>query len=185
MRRNRFIFAALLFFAANSFAAEKSHHVAFTLKLRSGSEETHYLGGTLSFGLLLRGQENYWEIFINDLASPGTNLLYAVNPPYRFSNHLNIGAGFGQSARESVKDSSRTLNFLFRKQDALFAETEISRVLWPKKDGDAEAVTKEFARLPQGKLKIKLRDAKFSKNEAGAESIDSITVDVTADWKEP
>src|SRR5262249_52907462 len=64
------------------------------------------------FALRLQGQHGIWVIEITHAGSGEKDLIYPVNPPYRFSNHQYIGPGYGESARESASNTPREFAFL-------------------------------------------------------------------------
>jgi len=114
------------------------------------------------FTFRLRGKD-VWAIVITHAASRDRDLVYPVNPPYRFSNQLYIGPGYGESARESARNTRRELAFLYRPDDFTAAWDDLDRVLWPYGYAEAEVAraTSELARFPTGTLKLEILSAEF------------------------
>ncbi len=76
---------------------------------------------------------------LKDLKTSKTpnDLIYPVDPPYRFSNHRQIGAGYGDSNKDSIKETPRAFKFLYREEDVKKAWDDLTvkfraTLTWPK-----------------------------------------------------
>jgi hypothetical protein len=116
------------------------------------------------FSFALKEQHGGWAVEITHAASSEKDLIYPVNPPYRFSNHQRIGPGYGESARDSAHISPREFAFLVRPDDVGRAWDDVERVLWPYTHSEVEVqqATDELARFPTGTLRLEILAAEFA-----------------------
>ena len=155
-----------------------------------GGEFAQDLGAGFTFRL--RGTD-VWAIVITHAASPDRDLVYPVNPPYRFSNRLYVGAGYGQTARDSVSDTPRQLAFLYRAADIGKAWDDLDRILWPYNYAEAEVqrATDELAGFPTGTLVFEILSAEVGRDEsrpgavAREEQVRALRFRVTVTWPGP
>jgi hypothetical protein len=116
------------------------------------------------FGFRLQEQQGVWVVEITHAASGEKDLIYPVNPPYRFSNHQHIGPGYGESARDSASITPRDFVFLARPDDVGRAWDDVERVLWPYAHGEAEVqrATDQLTHFPTGTLRLDILAAEFA-----------------------
>jgi len=116
------------------------------------------------FSFRLKEQHGVWVIEITHAASRDKDLIYPVNPPYRFSNHQRIGPGYGESARDSANITPREFVFLARPGDVRRAWEDLERVLWPYNHSEAEVqrATDELAHFSTGTLRLEILAAEFA-----------------------
>ena len=141
-------------------AAQDANRVVIEGTVKRGDEFTQDFGPGFTFRL--RGRD-VWAIVVTHAALRDRDLVYPVNPPYRFSNRLYIGPGYGESARESARNTPRELAFLYRPDDFAAAWDDLDRVLWPYGHAEAEVAraTSELARFPTGTLKLEILSADY------------------------
>ncbi len=149
---------------AGGSTAQDANQVVIEGTVRRGDEFVQDFGPGFTFRL--RGKD-VWEILITHAASRDRDLIYPVNPPYRFSNQLFVGPGYGESARDSARNTPRELAFLYRPDDFAVAWNDLDRVLWPYTYAEAEVerATSELARFPTGKLTFEILAAEFVADE--------------------
>src|SRR5215470_81689 len=152
-RSTRSLVAVLAFLAvgltlAADLWSQGGTSVVITGAVTSGAPFVGSFGA--GFALRLQGQQGIWVIEITHAGSGEKDLIYPVNPPYRFSNHQHIGPGYGESARESASNTPREFAFLARPDDVGRAWEDVERVLWPYTHSEAavQQATDELARLP-------------------------------------
>src|SRR5262249_39651220 len=109
-------------------AAQDTNLVVIEGVVKRGDEFARDFGSGFTFRLHGR---DVWAIAITHATSPDRDMIYPVNPPYRFSNRLYIGPGYGDSARDSVQNTPRELSFLYRPGDVALAWNDLDRILWP------------------------------------------------------
>ena len=116
------------------------------------------------FTLAVNGQSGVWGIEITHATSPEKDLIYPVNPPYRFSNRQYIGPGYGESARESASNTPRDFVFVARPDDVERAWNDVERLLWPYTHSEAEVqrAADELAHLRTGTLRFEILGADFA-----------------------
>jgi hypothetical protein len=126
--------------------------------VRRGGEFAQDFGAGFTFRL--RGRD-VWAIVVTHASSPDKDLVYPVNPPYRFSNRQYVGPGYGQTARDSLGDTPRELAFLYRPADIGKAWGDLDRVLWPYTYTAAEVqqAIDELAGFPIGTLVFEILSA--------------------------
>ena len=146
-------------------AAEGANRVVIEGSLKRGDEFAQDFGSGFTFRL--RGRD-VWAIVITHAASPDKDLIYPVNPPYRFSNQQYVGPGYGKSARDSVGNTPRELAFLYRPDDIGRAWDDLDRVLWPYTHAEAEVerATNELARFSTGTLTFEILSAEVGPDES-------------------
>ena len=168
-------------------AAQDANRVVIEGTVKRGDEFAQDFGPGFTFRL--RGRD-VWAIVVTHAASRDRDLVYPVNPPYRFSNRLYIGPGYGESARESARNTPRELAFLYRPDDFAAAWDDLDRVLWPYGHAEAEVAraTSELARFPTGTLKLEILFAEFvaDDNRPGGDGrqewINALRFRVTISW---
>jgi hypothetical protein len=116
------------------------------------------------FTLRLREQQGTWALDVTHARSGELDLIYPVNPPYRFSNHQFVGPGYGESARDSARATPREFAFLARPDDVSRAWDDIERVLWPYTHSEAEVqhAADELTHFPTGTLRFEILRADFA-----------------------
>jgi hypothetical protein len=172
---------------ASAVAAQGANRVVIEGTVKRGDEFAQDFGQGFTFRLRGKG---VWEIVITHAASPDNDLIYPVNPPYRFSNRQYVGPGYGQSARDSVRSTPRELAFLYHPDDIGKAWDDLDRVLWPYAYADAEVerATDELARLPTGTITFEILSAEVGPDESrpGADGRDecvrALKFRVTITW---
>jgi len=144
--------------AAVCVAAESVNRVVIEGMVKRGEEFARDVGSGFTFRL--SGRE-VWAIVVTHSASGDNDLVYPVNPPYRFSNRLYIGPGYGESARESVGNTPRELAFIYRPGDVGKAWSDLEKILWPYAHADAETerALDELARIPTGIVTFEILSA--------------------------
>jgi hypothetical protein len=115
------------------------------------------------FTFALKDLHGVWMVEITHAASGAMDLIYPVNPPYRFSNHQYIGPGYGESARDSAAITPREFAFLARPDDVGRAWDDVERVLWPYTHTGVEVqrAADELAHFPTGTVRLDIVDAEF------------------------
>jgi hypothetical protein len=152
-----------------------------------GGEFARDLGAGFTFRL--KGRDG-WAIVVTHATSPDDDLVYPVNPPYRFSNRQHIGPGYGQTARDSVSDTPRELAFLYRPADIGKAWDDLDRVLWPYAYTEAEVqrAAHELAGFPTGTLVFEILSAEVGPDpgrpggDAREEHVRQLRFRVTITW---
>jgi hypothetical protein len=167
--------------------AESTNRVVIEGTVKQGDEFAQDFGSGFTFRL--RGR-NVWAIEVTHAASPDNDLIYPVNPPYRFSNRQYVGPGYGDSARDSVGYTPRELAFIYRPDDIGRAWDDLDRVLWPYNYAEAEVerATSELAGFPTGTVVFEILSAELGPDEsrAGAgkreERVRALRFRVTITW---
>jgi hypothetical protein len=144
--------------------AEGTNRVVIEGTVERGHEFAQDFGSGFTFRL--RGRV-VWAITITHAAAPDEDLIYPVNPPYRFSNRQYVGPGYGESARDSVRNTPRELAFIYRADDIGRAWDDLDRVLWPYTYAEAEVerATNELARFPTGTVTFEVLSAEVGPDE--------------------
>jgi hypothetical protein len=127
---------------------------------------------------------------VTHAASHDQDLIYPVNPPYRFSNRRSVGAGYGESARDSAKNTPRDLAFLYRPDDFEKAWNDLDRVLWPYSytDAEVERAAGELTSFPTGELRFEILSVQFGAGEnrprggGREEFVNTLKFRVTISW---
>ena len=171
----------------NAVTAEGTNRVVIEGTVERGHEFAQDFGSGFTFRL--RGRD-VWAIEITHAASPDKDLIYPVNPPYRFSNRQYVGPGYGESARDSVRNTPRELVFIYRADDIGRAWDDLDRVLWPYTYAGAEVerATNELARFPTGTVTFEVLSAEVGpdENRPGAggreERVRALKFRVTITW---
>lgn len=182
------LLAGTLALAAGA-AAQDANRVVIEGTVKRGDEFTRTFGPGFTFAL--KGKDA-WEIVITHAAAGGKDLIYPVNPPYRFSNQQSIGPGYGETARDSARNTPREFGFLYRPGDFEQAWNDLERVLWPygSTAAEVERATDELARLPTGRVKVELLTAEFAASEtrpgeAPREGVVALKFRATITWPGP
>lgn len=126
--------------------------------LRKGEDFAYALTNELTFSLKGGGP---WNLTMYHRAAPDADLIYAVNPPYRFSGHLIIGEGYNATARSSATTTPRKFSFLYRAEDAAKAGLLLDKILWPKSDSDLAQATEALAQMPVGTGRLEIQSVKY------------------------
>ena len=151
-------------------AAESVNRVVIEGIVKRGEEFARDFGSVFTFKL---SGKDVWAIVITHASSPDKDLVYPVNPPYRFSNRLYVGPGYGESARDSVGTTPRELAFIYRLEDVGKAWSDLEKILWPYAHADAETerALDELAQIPTGTVTFEIRSADVGpdENRPGAE----------------
>jgi hypothetical protein len=114
------------------------------------------------FTFWLKGQDVYaWTIEITHESAPDKDLIYPVDPPYRLSNHRYIGPGYGESTRDSVRNTPRNFAFIYRLDDIGKAWDNLEKILWPYTFTEAEVQHAMNEVFPTGNLKFEILSADF------------------------
>jgi len=179
--------AAIALALTGAVTAEGVNRVVIEGTLKRGDEFAQAFGPGFTFRL--RGRD-VWAIVITHAASPDRDLVYPVNPPYRFSNRQYVGPGYGESARDSVGSTPRELAFLYRPGDIGRAWDDLERVLWPYTHAEAEVerAISELGRFPTGALVFEILSAEVGPDESrtGAggrdECVRTLRFRVTITW---
>ena len=179
--------AVLCWLAPPSLAAAMND-VVIEGTVKRGDEFARDVGSGFTFRLTGR---DVWTIRITHSASGDKDLVYPVNPPYRFSNRLHVGPGYGESARDSVSATPRELAFICRPDDVERAWRDLDRVLWPYTHAEAEVerATDELARLPTGVVTFEILSAEIrpdaNRSATGDEQVQALRFRVTISWPDP
>src|SRR5262249_61681676 len=90
-----------------------------------------------------------------------------VNPPSGSRNRLNVGPGYGESARESISNTPRELGFIYRPDDVATAWSDLEKILWPYTvaEVEAERALDELARIPTGTVTFEILSADVGPDE--------------------
>ena len=138
--------------------------------VKRGEEFARDLGSGYTFKL---SGKDVWAIVITHASSPDKDLVYPVNPPYRFSNRLYVGSGYGETARGSIGNTPRELAFIYRPDDIGRAWSDLEKILWPYAHADAETerALDELARTPTGTVTFEILSADVGpdENQPGAD----------------
>lgn len=184
-----FVLAGSLVFAAGP-TSQEANRVVIEGTVKRGDEFAQTFGPGFTFRL--RGKD-VWVIVITHTASRDEDLIYPVNPPFRFSNQRSVGPGYGESARDSARNTPRDLVFLYRPDDFEKAWNDLDRVLWPYSytDAEVERAAGELAGFPTGELRFEILSVEFGAGEnqpggAGREEfVDTLKFRVTISWPRP
>jgi hypothetical protein len=165
-------------------AAERVNRVVIEGMIKRGEEFARDFGSGFTFRL---SGKDVWAIGITHAASPDKDLIYPVNPPYRFSNRLYVGPGYGESARDAVGNTPRELAFIYRSDDVGRAWSDLEKILWPYAHADAEteSALDDLAQIPTGTVTFEILSADVGSDESrpGAdESVRSLKFRVTITW---
>jgi hypothetical protein len=116
------------------------------------------------FTFTLKEVGGAWAIGMTHAKSGDKDLIYPVNPPYRFSNRQYIGPGYGESARASANITTRELAFLAQPDDVGRAWQDLDYVLWPYTydEADVQRATNELAHFPTGTLRFEIFGVDFA-----------------------
>src|SRR3954453_17215472 len=82
-----------------------------------------------------------WTVSLEDTG--GRDFIYPVNPPLRLNPSQTLGAGYGNSARESLS-SGRELRFLLNKGDYDGFWPHVEHALWPYNAPNPTDTTDEY-----------------------------------------
>jgi len=150
--------------AAAGEANERVNRVVIEGMVKRGEEFARDVGSGFTFRL---SGKDVWVIEMTHAASPEKDLIYPVNPPYRFSNRLNVGPGYGESARDSIGNTPRELGFIYRPDDVATAWGDLERILWPYTvaEVEAERALDELARIPTGTVTFEILSADVGPDE--------------------
>jgi len=153
-----FIVAALV----PNLGAQNGNPVVIEGAVTQGAPFARSFGSGFTFAL--KEQQGVWAVEITHAASGKMDLIYPVNPPYRFSNHHYIGPGYGESARDSANITPREFAFLAHPDDVGRAWDDVERVLWPYTHSEAEVqrALDELAHFPTGTLRLDILAAEFA-----------------------
>jgi hypothetical protein len=167
--------------------AESMKRVVIEGTVKRGDEFSQDFGSGFTFRL--QGKD-VWSMVITHAASPDKDLVYPVNPPYRFSNRQYIGPGYGESARESVSNTPRDLAFIYRPGDIGRAWADLDRVLWPYTYAEAEVqrAANDLTQVPTGIVTFEVLSAEFGpdENRPGAEEcVRGLKFRATVTWPGP
>ena len=138
--------------------AESTTRVVIEGSVKRGEEFSQDFGPGFTFSL--KGKD-VWAIVITHATSPDRDLIYPVNPPYRFSNRQYLGPGYGESARDSVGNTPRQFAFVYRPSDIGKAWTDLDRVLWPYNHPEAEVqkAIDDLSHIPTGTVMFEVLSA--------------------------
>jgi len=145
-------------------AGESVNRVVIEGIVKRGEEFARDFGSGFIFRL---SGKDVWAIGITHASSPDKDLIYPVNPPYRFSNRLYVGPGYGESARDSVGNTPRELAFIYRPDDVGRAWNDLDKILWPYAHADAETekALDELAQIPTGTVTFEILSADMGPDE--------------------
>ena len=165
--------------------AESMKRVVIEGSVRRGDEFSQDFGSGFTFRL--QGGKDVWSIVITHAASPDNDLVYPVNPPYRFSNRQYIGPGYGDSARESIAYTPRDLAFIYRPADIGRAWSDLDRVLWPYNYPEAEVqkATNDLTQIPTGTVTFEVLAAELGPDESrpgGEECVRALKFRASITW---
>ena len=168
-------------------AAESVNRVVIEGMVKRGEEFARNFGSGFTFKL---SGKDVWAIVITHASSPDKDLVYPVNPPYRFSNRLYVGPGYGETARNSVGNTPRELAFIHRPDDVGKAWSDLEKILWPYAHADAETekALDELAQIATGTLTFEILSADVGpdENRPGADDcVRSLRFRATVDWPGP
>jgi hypothetical protein len=167
--------------------AEATNRIVIEGTVSRGGEFARDFGAGFTFRL--RGRD-VWAIVVTHASSPDKDLVYPVNPPYRFTNRQYVGPGYGETARDSLSDTPRELAFLYRPADIEKAWGDLERVLWPYTYTAAEVqrAVDELAGFPTGTLVFEILsaevgpDARRPGGDAREEHVLRLRFRVTITW---
>jgi hypothetical protein len=145
-------------------AVESVNRVVIEEMVMRGEEFARDFGAGFTFRL---SGKDVWAIVITHTSSPDKDLVYPVNPPYRFSNRLYVGAGYGETARDSVGNTPRELAFMYRPDDVAKAWSDLEKILWPYAHADAETerALDELPQIPTGTVTFEILSADVGPDE--------------------
>lgn len=100
-----------------------------------------------------------WSLWVGSSRSPQGNYAWVVTPPLQSSPHMQIGPGYGLTARDSAEMSPRQYRFVLSREDY---ETAIRVV----RQESSDVIASEFKRIGKGSLSLtitefELRPAEF------------------------
>ena len=150
--------------AAASEPNERVNRVVVEGMIKRGEEFARDFGSGFTFKL---SGKDVWAIVITHASSPDKDLVYPVNPPYRFSNRLYVGPGYGETARDSVGNTPREHAFIYRPDDVGKAWSDLEKILWPYAHADAETerALDEVAQIPTGTVTFEILSAEVGPDE--------------------
>lgn len=127
-------------------------------RLHMGDSYVAHLPRDLEFQLTPDGPWG-WSIWVGSSRSPQGNYAWVVTPPLQTAPHMQIGPGYGLSARDSGEMSPRQYRFVLSREDY---ESAIRVV----RQESLDAIASEFTRLGKGSLTFaitafELRPAEF------------------------
>src|SRR5262249_15406632 len=145
-------------------AGDSANRVVIEGMVKRGEEFAGDVGSGFTFKL---SGKDVWAIVITHASSPDKDLVYPVNPPYRFSNRLYVGPGYGETARDSVGNTPRELAFIHRPDDIRRAWSNLEKILWPytQTNVETERALDELARIPTGTVRFEILSADVGPDE--------------------
>ena len=164
--------------------AESTTRVVIEGSVKRGEEFSQDFGPGFTFRL--KGKD-VWGIVITHATSPDRDLIYPVNPPYRFTNRQYLGPGYGESARDSVGNTPRQFALVCRPRDIERAWADLDRVLWPYNHPEAEIqkAIDDLGRIQTGTTTFEVLSAQVGPDESqpGAEEwVRGVKFRVTITW---
>ena len=107
-----------------------------------------------------------WVFSLDD--AKGHDYLYPVNPPLRLNGSQTLGAGYGDTAKESLA-YDRNLRFLLSESDYAALWPYVEHALWPYRapdpDHTADQYLSELDKLRTGLLRLTVIHSDASEND--------------------
>jgi hypothetical protein len=147
------------------------HCSVVTIKffLKMGESFQQKIGNDLMFSVRAdtsRERPDGWTFSIDN--ADGHDFIAPVNPPLRFNPSQNLGAGYGLTAKDSLKHN-RELHFLINDSDYELLAPLWRDALWPysapEPDKAADSYTSALLRIPLGILRLRVLQADISPDD--------------------
>ena len=119
-------------------------------RLNAGESFTAPLERALEFRLKASDQTGLWLIGLGPRNSPD-DYLWIASPPFQTAPHLQIGAGYGLTAEQSVSMSPRRLRFV-TSDDAY----ERALAMYDRARTQVGITAKDFEALGEGTLELSI-----------------------------
>jgi hypothetical protein len=140
-------------FAQNGPTQLECHSVSFSVTLQSEGGVRRQVG--THFFRMQPLRTGGWTFSLED--SDGQDFIYPVNPPLRLHGQQTFGAGYGQTAKQSLAHD-RQLRFLLNSSDYEKMKPIVQNALWPDKAPDPERAADQYfqtlAAMPTGLLQL-------------------------------
>jgi hypothetical protein len=164
-----FAIMALLAFPNQVFPQEKStpaqcNAVAITIKLQADQDFQRRIND-LTFKMQ-RLKSTGWVFSLEDVK--GRDHIYPVNPSLRFNSAQTLGAGYGDTAKQSLS-RGRELRFLSSETDYDAFEPYLTNALWPYNAPDPEHAPGQYLdaldKLRTGLLRLSVIHSDISQDD--------------------
>lgn len=128
-------------------------------RLNAGESFTASLERALEFRLRASDQTNLWLIRVGPQNSPD-DYLWIASPPFQTAPHLQIGAGYGLTAEQSVSMTPRRLRFV-TSDDAY----ERARTMYDRARTQVGITARDVEALGEGTLELSITGFNVARGE--------------------